>query len=167
MYSQVILLLEDPLSRHSQVVILSPIDKTVSLWSAIILAIWKISVNHWKLPCWYKYFDCGIWLKTVQITKCSDNQGLDNRGTTVVVISILWTFLVSFYPLVTFTFPEHKFSKTSMLNHCVSTLGLVIENGSIDSESKGTMLETMFFAMQVYVSAPKQKMMWTRHSDPS
>ena len=80
LYSQVISLLEDPLSRHSQVVILSSIDTTVHLWLVIILAIWKLSVNHWKLPCCYKYFDCGIWLKAVQIPKCLDNQGLDNQG---------------------------------------------------------------------------------------
>ena len=37
--SQVILLLENPLSRCSQVVILYPIDETVRLWLAVILAI--------------------------------------------------------------------------------------------------------------------------------
>ena len=81
--SQVISFLEDPLSRHSQVVILSSMDKTVSLWLAVIITIWKISVKHGKLPCCYEYFDCGIWLKTVWIIKWLDNQGLDNRGTTV------------------------------------------------------------------------------------
>ena len=69
MYSQVISVLEDPLSRHSQVIISSSIDNTVCLWLAVILGIWKISVNHWKLPCCYKYFDCGIWIKTVRIIK--------------------------------------------------------------------------------------------------
>ena len=27
------------------------------------------SVNHWKLQCCYKYFDCGIWLETVWIVQ--------------------------------------------------------------------------------------------------
>ena len=77
-YSWVISLLEDPLLMHSQIVILSSIDKTVHLHLVAILAICKISVDHWK------YFDCGIWLETVRTTKYSDNQRLDNRGTTVV-----------------------------------------------------------------------------------
>ena len=56
-------------------------------WKASFLKsshIWIISVNYWKLPCCYKYFDYGIWLQTVWITKCSNNQGPDNRGTTVI-----------------------------------------------------------------------------------
>ena len=39
LYSQVISLLEDPLSRYSQIVTLSPIDKTVRLWLTIINGI--------------------------------------------------------------------------------------------------------------------------------
>ena len=74
LYSQVILLL-DQLSRHSQVVILSPLDKTVCLLLAVILAVWKISVNYWKLPCCYKYFDCGIWLNIFQITSVQITKG--------------------------------------------------------------------------------------------
>ena len=81
--SQAISFLEDPLSKHWEVVILSSMDKTMHLWLVVILIIWKISVKHGKLPCCYKHFDCGIWLKTVWITKCLDNQGLDNQGTTV------------------------------------------------------------------------------------
>ena len=56
-YSLVISLLEDPLTRHSQTVIISSIDKTVHLCIVPVLAICKISVHHWKLQCWYKYFD--------------------------------------------------------------------------------------------------------------
>ena len=37
-----------------------------------------------KTTMCYKYFDCGIWLKTVWITECCDNQRPDNQGTTVV-----------------------------------------------------------------------------------
>ena len=80
------ILLLDQLSRHSQVVILSPLDKTVCLLLAVILADWKISVNYWKLPCYHKYFDCGIWLNIVLITKCSDNQGPDNWGTAMLLV---------------------------------------------------------------------------------
>ena len=39
LYSQVISLLVGPLLRYSQVVMLSPIVKIVSLWLAVILAI--------------------------------------------------------------------------------------------------------------------------------
>ena len=59
--------------------------------------------------------------------------------------SILWTFLVSFHPLVTFTFPKCKFGKTSMISHCASTLGLVNGNGSIDSKDR-----KLSFAMFVF-----------------
>ena len=83
LYSQAISLLEDPLSRWSQIVILSWIDKTLHFSLVVMLAICKISINHWKLSCCYKYFDYGIWLETVWIIECSDNQGLDNRGTAV------------------------------------------------------------------------------------
>ena len=62
--SQAISLLEDPLSKHSEVVILSSMDKTMHLWLVVILTIWKFSVKHGKLPCCYKYFDCGIIILT-------------------------------------------------------------------------------------------------------
>ena len=38
-----------------------------------------------KPLCCHKCFDCGVWLKIVQITKYSDNQGPDNQGTTVLL----------------------------------------------------------------------------------
>ena len=50
LHSQAISLLEDPLSRHSRVVILSSMDKTVCLWLVVILTIWKFSIKHGKLP---------------------------------------------------------------------------------------------------------------------
>ena len=78
----------------------------------------------------------------------------------VVVISILRTFLISFHPLVTFTFSKYEFGKTKHVKLCQhSWFGKW--NSSIDNEDKDSKL------CHICVSALKQKKVQTRRCDPS